>query len=303
MNASTDVGTQLRAMSQAGALLTSRRLPIRRSADFCASQAETIASAWGGAYRRVLMRLTQADLKAILGFLADADRIPPVEPYPVEIFHRLRTLIPFDSGGYEQADLEARRFLDDGAPGDEIYWAAGPCPITDYRARTGDLSALRMSDVISRSRYHALPLYHEYYQPVGLDHIMDLGLSTVRTRYRTLTLVRGRDVPDFSERDRAVLELLRPHLRAREARATLLAAASGRTDLAVQPAQHVEANLTAREREIVGMVAAGKTNAQIAAELWVTPGTVKKHLEHVYAKLGVSGRAAAATTVQSTASA
>ena len=42
------------------------------------------------------------------------------------------------------------------------------------------------------------------------------------------------------------------------------------------------------------------TNAQIAAELWVTPATVKKHLENVYLKLGVGSRAAAASRVQST---
>ena len=254
------------------------------------------------AYRRGLVRLTQADLDAVLGFLADADRIPVLEPYPLEMFDRLRTLIPHDRAGYDRADLEAGRWLDDEGSGDDPYWVVGPCPITDYRTRTGDLSALRMSDIISRSRYHALPLYREYYQPVGLDHILELGLSSVPTRYRTLTFFRGRDVPDFSERDRTVLELLRPHLRAREARVALLEAAAGRTDLNARPTQEVEAKLTVREREILAMVAAGKTNAQIAADLWVTPGTVKKHLEHVYAKLGVSGRAAAATVLQSAAS-
>lgn len=53
--------------------------------------------------------------------------------------------------------------------------------------------------------------------------------------------------------------------------------------------------LFCRAREDQDYLAAhGKTNTQIAAELWVTPGTVKKHLENVYAKLGVTGRAAAA---------
>jgi DNA-binding CsgD family transcriptional regulator len=55
------------------------------------------------------------------------------------------------------------------------------------------------------------------------------------------------------------------------------------------------AELTPREREIVWLVAEGKTNAQIAVDLWVAPSTVKKHLEHVYEKLGVGRRTAAAT--------
>ena len=159
-----------------------------------------------------------------------------------------------------------------------------------------------MADVIGRSRYHALPVYHEYFKPVGLDYILDMGLSAVRTQYRSLILLRGRNVPDFSERDRSVLELLRPHLRAREARVALLERALWRTRPEAEYGRTLDAKLTTREREIVAMVAAGNTNAQIAAELWVTPGTVKKHLEHVYQKLGVSGRAAAAATVQSVSS-
>jgi DNA-binding CsgD family transcriptional regulator len=51
--------------------------------------------------------------------------------------------------------------------------------------------------------------------------------------------------------------------------------------------------LTPREREVMAWVARGKTNAQIAAVLWVAPSTVRKHLENVYAKLGVSSRTAA----------
>jgi DNA-binding CsgD family transcriptional regulator len=46
------------------------------------------------------------------------------------------------------------------------------------------------------------------------------------------------------------------------------------------------------------MVAEGKTNAEIATELWVTPGTVKKHLENVYLKLGVGSRAAAVNVIR-----
>jgi len=51
--------------------------------------------------------------------------------------------------------------------------------------------------------------------------------------------------------------------------------------------------LTRREQEILGWVARGKTNAEIAHLLWIAPSTVRKHLENVYAKLGVGTRTAA----------
>lgn len=51
--------------------------------------------------------------------------------------------------------------------------------------------------------------------------------------------------------------------------------------------------LTPREREILRWLAAGKSNAEIAAILDIRPRTVHKHLEHVFRKLGVENRTAA----------
>ena len=48
--------------------------------------------------------------------------------------------------------------------------------------------------------------------------------------------------------------------------------------------------LTDRELDIVALVAEGRTNAEIGAELFITPGTVKTHLAHIHQKLGVRNR-------------
>ncbi|HYT78313.1 MAG TPA: helix-turn-helix transcriptional regulator [Actinomycetota bacterium] len=51
--------------------------------------------------------------------------------------------------------------------------------------------------------------------------------------------------------------------------------------------------LTPREREVMRCVAAGLSNTEIARRLWIEDATVRKHLEHVYQKLGVRSRSAA----------
>ncbi|MCA1679613.1 MAG: helix-turn-helix transcriptional regulator, partial [Actinobacteria bacterium] len=51
--------------------------------------------------------------------------------------------------------------------------------------------------------------------------------------------------------------------------------------------------LTERELEVLRLVAAGKSNRQIAAELVISDHTVRRHLQNIFAKLGVSSRAAA----------
>jgi ATP/maltotriose-dependent transcriptional regulator MalT len=51
--------------------------------------------------------------------------------------------------------------------------------------------------------------------------------------------------------------------------------------------------LSQRELEVLGLVAGGSTNKEAAARLFISEATVKTHLLHIYAKLGVSDRAAA----------
>lgn len=59
------------------------------------------------------------------------------------------------------------------------------------------------------------------------------------------------------------------------------------------------ATLTAREREVAGLVAAGLRNAQIATELVVSVATVKDHLHRILRKTGLASRGAVAAAWRS----
>jgi len=50
-----------------------------------------------------------------------------------------------------------------------------------------------------------------------------------------------------------------------------------------------------RQWQLIDLLAAGHTNAQIARRLGVSQGTIRKHLENIYRRLRVSSRAAAIT--------
>ena len=75
----------------------------------------------------------------------------------------------------------------------------------------------------------------------------------------------------------------------------------GRLDLGVQPPEPRPVpdalktlGLTTREREVLELVAAGRTNRQIAGELFITEKTAGVHVSNILAKLGVHGRTEAA---------
>lgn len=81
------------------------------------------------------------------------------------------------------------------------------------------------------------------------------------------------------------------------------AAARGETVLApsvaalllsrVRPQRPLVAQLSAREREVLALIAEGRTNRDAAALLHISEATVKTHLLHIYAKLEVPDRASA----------
>ncbi|MGW1065621.1 response regulator [Streptomyces aureus] len=82
---------------------------------------------------------------------------------------------------------------------------------------------------------------------------------------------------------------------AAEGRTVLSPAIASRLVSAVRAPAPAE-SLSAREREVLVLVAKGTSNREIARELFISEATVKTHLTHVYAKLGVKDRAAAVAT-------
>ncbi|MGY4367163.1 DNA-binding CsgD family transcriptional regulator [Bradyrhizobium sp. LB1.3] len=71
--------------------------------------------------------------------------------------------------------------------------------------------------------------------------------------------------------------------------------AAGRGERLVPPPEFTsELGLTTREGEVLAWLSKGKTYRDIAQILGLSPRTVDKHLEQIYAKLGVENRTAAA---------
>ncbi|WP_299518937.1 helix-turn-helix transcriptional regulator [uncultured Serinicoccus sp.] len=164
----------------------------------------------------------------------------------------------------------------------EHYWQSA-CSLPE---RTGDLSGVRLtSDFYSRRQWHETP----YYRESGEGPPPEFEMSTVWGRGspdRTLRLLCVRfDGPDFGDDDRFLLELLRPHL--------LMAFHRAESARDRQHGTGVAA-LTPRQRAVLALAVQGRTNHAIGRELGIAEGTVRTHLMHVYATLGVSSRAAAA---------
>jgi DNA-binding CsgD family transcriptional regulator len=241
--------------------------------------------------------LGSRDLRAVLEFVETAWALAGAHAFPRETLEALGELIPSDSVSYDELDRVHQREVeyvttddDDGDGGEELFWRiVDEHPICRHQQAYADFSAIRLSDVTSRQRLVNSRIYAEWFRPYGVEAELEAGIA--RSRARTRNFILQRASGDYSARDLAALELVRTQFR-RIHELTELRESIGRSG------PQDPGRLTAREGEVLELVAAGLTNAGIAERLWISPGTVKRHLENIYAKLGVANRAAAAASIK-----
>jgi DNA-binding CsgD family transcriptional regulator len=253
------------------------------------------------------IRASDRDLR-VLAAIVSQDRldVPEGEGLPLSLLADLMGQIRCDVISLERYDGERRRAwclqaipalsdeelkaTEDWDPAQwEHYWWAchWDCQSCSYPERTGDLrSVVKPSDFYSARQWHSTGMYCDILRPQGLEHQIGqflpdpAGLSAGPGRTVRVYLFRGPG-PDFTERDRAVLTLLHPHLY--------------QALLDAERRRYPVPRLTPRQNDLLRLLAAGHTNAQIARRLGISEGTVRTHLENIYEKLHVSSRTAAVT--------
>ena len=202
---------------------------------------------------------------------------------PLEVVEALGELIPcldvvyFDRSGARDVVVTAGTLHFSPAVL-QAMWAYGPQrPTAPIWLMAAD-GAVKLSDRISRRELLRLDFYQEVMRPLGIEDDLVVLLPVEAHATAGFSFTRAKP---FTERDILILNLLVPHLARLRAR------------MATAPASRPGVDLTKREWDVMDYLAQGKGNKEIASLLSVTSGTVRKHLEHVFAKLGVHTRTAA----------
>lgn len=231
------------------------------------------------------------DAASLLQIIHDGALDTGSDPLPRSVLLDLARLIPSDACvGYQEADVQSGFRVVEllevvGVPpspdAEEAFQTLGWQNPMHCRLHVAEQGVLRLSDLLTRRHRRKLEYDELVWRPHGIDDALRLWLPSPQGRARSVYLERsGRN---YTQRERTLFELLRPHL----VRMRVNAESRRRMDRI--------RDLTPREAEIVGWVARGKTNEEIAAVLFISPQTVRKHLENIFEKLGVRNRTAAAT--------
>ena len=264
-------------------------------------------------------------------------------------------------------------------------------PLVIRQLETPNFPVHKISDFLTQEAFHRLELYQEVYRPLGVEYQIATTIRLGPDHITAFALASRQN--DYTERDRALLEMLRPHLvvafnnlaLASESRTILDAAALALHELSsatiivdsqhrilyhtgpglqwigatspgilsanisnwlnqpapnrsrrilnlasdageihirtvptssperrllvltrenappLLPASTGDFGLSRRQSEVAGWVCQGKTNAEIAIILGVSPRTVQKHVEHIFEKMGVGSRMALAALLNAKA--
>jgi DNA-binding CsgD family transcriptional regulator len=338
--------------------------------------------------------LRERDLRAVLDLMGEVNDADDLAAFRLALLDALPRAVPTDYVSYNEVPSSRGgawvSIVVPELPGwaYEVWMRHGhQNPLVRRHLRTRDGRAYRFSDVVPAPEMHRLELYTELYRALGVEHQLAFCLPSAATITVGLALSRGG--ADFTERDRRIIDLARPHLiqayrnaelreRTRrvleaigdglddagqaivvlerdgriafataEARrllqlATGTAAAAGdrlpeplgdwlgdgaRSPLLLHrgfplAVRHVDGTggrpsvlfleqglrrigagalrdlgLTPRQAEVLHHIVRGRGNDEIAAALEISPRTVHKHVEHVFARLGVRSRLEAVATV------
>ncbi|HEX4127782.1 MAG TPA: LuxR C-terminal-related transcriptional regulator [Acidimicrobiales bacterium] len=128
-------------------------------------------------------------------------------------------LVPSQLVAANEVDLPAGRFAFWHEPSDfpmpdnseQLLAEVGQDnPLIRHYAETGDGSARKFSDLVSQEELHRTRFYREFYSVVGLEYQMSVTLPAQAPRI--FAVVCGASDKDFDEKDRQILNRIRPHL-------------------------------------------------------------------------------------------
>lgn len=358
-----------------------------------------------------MQRLDRRELGSVLDCLRTIYATLDLEAFPRQVVAALLRVVSAPFGSYNEIDRGAAqiRYVVEPAAAAVPHLELAvreyqhEQPVVANYLRTGDGSPRKLSDFLSIQKLHRLGIYNENYRRAGVEYQITFMLRSLQRPSSptiAIALDRGLGETDFSEHDRFILNLLRPHVMTAYANAETVTALrrtapaaggapearrreiivlrrSGRhlissraaywfkqyfpngsprldqlpdelegwvkreagragrgqtlatpsapmvvesddtrlavrlipdspNDLLILEEERTKVDysallrlgLTPREAEVVHWVGEGKTNPEIGTILRARPRTVAKHLEKIFAKLGVETRGAAAARVR-----
>jgi DNA-binding CsgD family transcriptional regulator len=237
--------------------------------------------------------LAERELRTLAAFAHDASRIARFEPrrferwivehvaalIPADAVHITVRRLPFQPGGFYLVGDHSEFVAFRNSPRGRSEWERllGTHPLGAERLRhPTETQAILLSDFVTQRELRRLDVYDMFMRPFELNYCVT-GRFFGLNRVYDLAVARSRI--NFALRDLLLVDV-----------ATTVLGLAVREPPQPTPRHLVRLGITPRETQVLEGVAWGRSNVEIASDLNVSPGTVKKHLDNIFEKLGVRNR-------------
>ncbi|MEE8885368.1 MAG: LuxR C-terminal-related transcriptional regulator [Eubacteriales bacterium] len=159
---------------------------------------------------------------------------------------------------------------------------------TIWSAEAGRPSVLRESSLLTDEKRLSTPIYRLCYSKRDIYDTLQSNIIYEGKCLGVMTLYRTRAEGAFTDEDVLLMDMIHTHLRRIFKKAT----DSQNTDQESQRVKKlaIQYLLSTRETEILGLLLTGKPDSEITEQLSISTGTLKKHMQHIYRKMGISSR-------------
>ena len=218
-------------------------------------------------------------------------RAPDADGFPARVIDVATTLIGADSCSYNRFAGPALLAWRIQPAGVGVFPGAAEAfdrhlpehPVLAHH-RTGDGSARRISDFLSDRQFRSLGLYSDFYRPA--DVVYQLAITLRGRNGNSIGVALNRRHRDFADAEVILLDRLGTHIG--------LAAAAAEHSARPRPTAlrdpQAETGLSARQLEVMRLVAKGHTDRLVGLDLGISDRTVNAHLQNTYRILGVASR-------------
>jgi DNA-binding CsgD family transcriptional regulator len=163
-------------------------------------------------------RMGQRDLEALLAFVREIYADLDLGSFASKVVSLLPKAIPSEWTSYNEVNprSQTNTYVMEPVPsnfpeGEEVFVRHMPeHPIIRYHQETHDGRALKISDLLTQREFHRLGLYNEFFRRLEVEHQMAIVLPAPAPL--VIGIAVNRSGKDFSEKERLLLDQLRPHL-------------------------------------------------------------------------------------------
>jgi len=238
------------------------------------------------------------DWEKLFEFIYETGKVMDLHDYSYNFLKKLNNIIPFYAANFflfeedESNNEETIIFnISDKAlrEYEEYYYK-----IDDIRKISFDNpQPIQSSELMNYEEWTNTEYFNDFLAKYNLYYSCGIDIHFGKKLLGTISLFREEKEPDFKLNDLIYLELIRKHSANQLSKLIEIKKLKNikfldQNKMIIKCSNKYE--LTSREQEVLELIVSGKSNNEIAEELFISINTVKKHLTHIFKKTEVKNR-------------